>query len=186
MAISEINNNINLILNEIGRVFVSVNQKEADSFTKAILRAKKIVLIGSGRMGLDSKAFSMRLSHLGLNSSCLGDSNVPSIGKGDLVVIASGSGETQTIYDLSKIARQNKARVFLITANPKSRIGRLADGLVVIKAPTKFDRKIRSVQPMTTLNEQCLQIFYDAIVLMLMKRLKKTHASMWKKHSNLE
>jgi len=186
MAISEINNNIDLILKEIDRILASVKQKEADSLIKAILRAKKVVLVGSGRMGLVSKAFSMRLSHLGFSSSCLGDSNVPSVGKSDLVIVASGSGETQTIYDLAKIAKQSKARVFLITANPRSRIGRLADGLVIIKAPTKFDRKTKSIQPMTTLNEQCLGIFYDAIVLMLMKRLKKTHASMWKKHSNLE
>ncbi len=181
-----INENINAILKEIGSVLNSINQKEADSLVKEIQKAKNIVLVGAGRVGLICKGFSMRLSHLGLNSYFLGDSNVPSVGKGDLILIASGSGETQTIYDISRMAKKNKARMFLITANPDSKIGKLANGRGRINAPTKIRRSPRSIQPMTTLNEQCLLIFFDAVVLMLMKRLKKTHRLMWKKHANLE
>jgi len=43
-----------------------------------------------------------------------------------------------------------------------------------------------SVQPMTTLNEQCLGIFFDAVVLQMMRQMDETHDTMWARHSNLE
>jgi D-arabinose 5-phosphate isomerase GutQ len=39
---------------------------------------------------------------------------------------------------------------------------------------------------MTTLNEQCLGIFFDAVVLLLMEKMNETHDTMWARHSNLE
>jgi D-arabinose 5-phosphate isomerase GutQ len=39
---------------------------------------------------------------------------------------------------------------------------------------------------MTTLNEQCLGIFFDALVLQLMKKMGETHVTMLERHSNLE
>lgn len=186
MGKGKISKNIKTILVEIESVLNSTNQKEIDSLIEEILKAKNIILLGAGRMGLVCKAFSIRLSHLGLNSYFLGDSNTPSVGKKDLVIVASGSGETQTIYDLAKMAKDNKAKVFLITANLTSRIGKLSNGFVIINAPTKFKRKPKSIQPMTTLNEQCLLVFFDAVILILMQQTKETHDSMGKRHSNLE
>ena len=39
---------------------------------------------------------------------------------------------------------------------------------------------------MTTLNEQSLGIFFDAVCLKIMDRTGETHDSMWARHSNLE
>jgi D-arabinose 5-phosphate isomerase GutQ len=39
---------------------------------------------------------------------------------------------------------------------------------------------------MTTLNEQSIGIFFDAVVLRLMEELNETHETMWERHSNLE
>jgi 6-phospho-3-hexuloisomerase len=130
----------------------------------------------------------MRLGHLGLRAYTVGDSTVPSIGTGDLFLVASGSGETQTIYDLVVRAKENGAAIALVTGNPGSRMGKLADVIVVLKAPSKTKPidGFQSVQPMTTLNEQCLGIFFDALVLCLMEVMGETHDTMWKRHSNLE
>ncbi|MFZ3069234.1 MAG: 6-phospho-3-hexuloisomerase [Microgenomates group bacterium] len=179
---------IKRILREIDTVLDSLNNKEIKQLVASILKADKIVLCGAGRVGMATRGFGMRLGHLGLNAYTLGDSTVPSIGKGDLFIVSSGSGETQTIYDLVLIAKKNKAKVLLVTGDPKSRIGKLADIIVQIKAPskTKSVDGFSSIQPMTTLNEQCLGIFYDAVVLELMEKMKETHETMWKRHSNLE
>jgi 6-phospho-3-hexuloisomerase len=113
---------------------------------------------------------------------------VPGIGEGDLLIVASGSGETQTIFDLVSIASKNKSKIAAITGSPESRIGQLADVIVKITAPskTKAVDNFISVQPMTTLNEQCLGLFFDAVSLKLMDRMGETHDSMWARHSNLE
>ena len=180
--------NIELILGEIEAVFRSLNENQVSELCGEILQAKKIVVCGAGRVGMAIRGFGMRLGHLGLQAFTLGDSVVPSIGKGDLLLVASGSGETQTIYDLVEIAKKNGARIGLVTGNPESRMGKLADVCVQIKAPskTKAVEGLTSIQPMTTLNEQSLGIFFDALVLDLMEKMEETHDTMWARHSNLE
>lgn len=144
-----------------------------------ILNANNIVVVGAGRMGLMCKAFAMRLNHLGLRGYFLGDSNTPRIGKGDLLIVASSSGETQTIYDLVVIAKRDKAEILLITACPDSRMGEIVPN--VVKMPT-----VKSIYPMKTGAEQWLMVFFDTLVLKLMKKLGETSESMWERHTNLE
>ena len=183
-----IKNKTNTILNEIATVLDQINDIEIDQLIKNLLASNKIVVCGAGRVGMATRGFGMRLGHLGLNAYTLGDSTVPSIGEGDMLLISSGSGETQTIYDLAIIAKNNNATLALVTGNPESRIGKIADIIVTIKAPskTKAIDNFVSIQPMTTLNEQCLGIFYDAVVLEMMEKMNETHDTTWKRHSNLE
>ena len=183
-----IKKNISIILDEVKVVLKNVSEREVGGLIKAVLESDTVVVCGAGRVGMAVRGFGMRLGHLGLRAHTLGDSTVPSIGKGDLLLVASGSGETQTIFDLCVIAKKNGARVALVTGNPESRMGKLADVIVKLKAPskTKKVRGLKSVQPMTTLNEQCLGIFFDAVVLVLMDKMNETHDTMWQRHSNLE
>lgn len=176
------------ILKEIDQVFSSIDDTQVEELILEILKAKKIIVCGAGRVGMAIRGFGMRLGHLGVQAFTLGDSTVPGIGTGDLLIVASGSGETQTIYDLVAIGKKNGARIGLITGNLESRMGKLADVAVQIKAPskTKVVENFTSIQPMTTLNEQCLGIFFDALVLDLMEKMGETHDTMWARHSNLE
>lgn len=183
-----INNYIIKILDELSSVLSKVDSKEVHELFLEIQNANKIVCCGAGRVGMAIKGFAMRLGHMGYQSYNLGDTTVPSIGKGDLFIVASGSGETQTIYDLVQIAKKNKARIFLITGNKDSRIGQLADNYIKVSAPSKTKpvEGFKSIQPMTTLNEQSLALLFDAIVLYMMEKTGQTHDTMWDRHSNLE
>lgn len=176
------------ILQEIGLVIGKVDQAQVELFLHEILQANTIVACGAGRVGMAVRGFAMRLAHLGKRVHMLGDATVPAIGEGDLLIVASGSGETQTIYDIVAIAHKNGARVALVSGNSNSRMGKLADALVVLPAPSKTKQidGFASVQPMTTLNEQCLGILFDSMVLMLMETTQETHDTMWARHSNLE
>ena len=184
----QIKENINLILDEIREVLDKVDQGQVDVLVKGIRKANKIIVCGAGRVGYAIKGFGMRLGHLGFNTYALGDTTVPAISEGDLLLVATGSGETQTIFDLVTIAKKNRATIIAVTGNPDSRIGMLADHLVKITAPskTKAVEGFISIQPMTTLNEQCLGIFFDGVVLQLMEEMNETHDTMWSRHSNLE
>lgn len=183
-----IKKNVESILGEIRVVFEPLDENQVATLRDEILKANKIVVCGAGRVGMAIRGFGMRLGHLGLQAFTLGDSTVPGIGAGDLLLVASGSGETQTIFDLVEIGKKNGARIGLVTGNPDSRMGKLADAMVKITAPskTKAVEGFVSIQPMTTLNEQCLGIFFDGLVLELMEKMGETHDSMWARHSNLE
>lgn len=185
---SNYQNNLERILAEIKKVLEQVNEEQIQALTQELLNSKKIVVVGAGRVGMAGRGFTMRLGHLGMQAYMIGDATVPSIGQGDLLLVCSGSGETQTIYDLVVIAKKNGANVLLITGNRESRMGQLADKIVEIKAPSKVKpvAGFHSIQPMTTLNEQCLAIFFDATVLELMRVMNETHDTMWHRHSNLE
>lgn len=183
-----IKDNLASIIKEIKQVLERVDEKSVNELIFDILAAKKIVCVGAGRVGMAIRGFAMRLGHFGLNAYMLGDATVPSIGKGDLLVVASGSGETKTILDLVKIAHENGSKIALVTGNPESSMGKLANTIVQISAPSKTKpiNNFKSIQPMTTLNEQCLGIFFDGVVLGLMKIMGEDHDSMWARHSNLE
>ena len=179
---------INSILGEIIKVLDQVNQSEVDQLISEIDKAGKIVVCGAGRVGYAIRGFGMRLGHMGFNAYALGDTTVPSIAEGDLLIVASGSGETQTIFDMVTIAKKNNAGIVAITGNPDSRIAKLSDSIVKVNAPskTKAVEGNVSIQPMTTLNEQCLGLFFDAVVLLLMEKMNENHDTMWARHSNLE
>lgn len=179
------------ILKEIDYVLSQVDEYHVELLIQEIRKAKTIVLCGAGRVGMAAKGFAMRLGHLGLKAYMLGDATVPALKKGDLLIACSGSGETQTIYDLVVRSKESNARIALVSSyidHNKSRMAKIADTVVVINAPSKTTKieGFSSIQPMTTLNEQCLGIFFDSVVLMLMERLNETHETMWKRHSNLE
>lgn len=176
------------ILNEIQTVLRKVNTKEVDDFIDRIISAKKIVTCGAGRMGMMARAFAMRLSHLNMQAFNLGDSNVPRIGKGDLLIVCSGSGETKTIKELAFIAKEHEAQIALLTNRRESSIGKISDAIVTLAASSKVcpHEKPSSIQPMTTLNEQSCLIFLDTLVLLLMNKLKQLPEHLKNRHSILE
>lgn len=176
------------ILNEIDFVLSKVNILEIDELIRFINKSNTIVTLGAGRVGMAIKGFAMRLGHLGFKAYHIGDTSLPSIAKKDLLLVASGSGETQSVYDLVKIAKNNGSSIFLITGNKESRIAKLSEKTLIVKAPSKVKKVdgLESVQPMTTLNEQCLGILFDTIVLEIMEKTGETHKTMWDRHSNLE
>ena len=178
----------NEILKEIDSVLSKIDDQEIQQFINMINNSNTIVTLGAGRVGMAIKGFAMRLGHLGFKAYHIGDTTLPSIGEGDLLIVASGSGETQSVFDLVEIAKKNGASITLITGNKDSRIAKLSNNSVIMKAPSKVKKVdgLISIQPMTTLNEQCLNILFDSIVLEIMSDKNETHDTMWNRHSNLE
>ncbi|MBX2992605.1 MAG: SIS domain-containing protein [Bacteroidetes bacterium] len=179
---------IETVTSEIRLVLDAVEEERVRQLAQSILSARTIVVHGAGRVGLSCKAFSMRLGHLGRTAYVATDSTVPPVGSGDLVIVASSSGETQTTFDVGDMAKKNGAQIGVITATTQSRIGGLADVLIELKTQTKSGptEGRTSIQPMATLFEQSLQILFDLLVLMLMSETHRSHADMWSRHSNID
>jgi 6-phospho-3-hexuloisomerase len=86
-------------------------------------------------------------------------------------------------------ARQLGAPIALVTASPQSSIGKLADVVVRLPAPTPKGSAVQappSIQPMGTLFEQSLLLLLDLVVLRLMERKGVDSRAMFSRHANLE
>jgi len=111
----------------------SLSDEEVEQFVEEILKAGRIYVMGAGRSGLVAKAFAMRLMHLGFSSFVVGETITPAMTGNDLMVVFSGSGKTKTVADIAETAKEIGARLALITSNRDSRIGRIADIIVIIE-----------------------------------------------------
>ena len=83
-----------LILNELERTLAAVSEAEITVAQRMILAANRVFVTGAGRTGLALKMTAMRLMHLGLVVHVAGEATSPAIGRGDLLLVASGSGTT--------------------------------------------------------------------------------------------
>jgi len=113
----QIHHNYQLILNEINECLSRVDSQQVGDMMDAILKSKHIILVGAGRMGLMLQTFCTRLNHLGFPAFMAGAIGCPPIGKKDMLLVASSSGETPTIREIALTAHKVKAKVFTITAN---------------------------------------------------------------------
>ncbi len=165
-------------IGELSEALNGINEKEAEEFLVRILDARRIFVAGAGRSGLMLRAFAKRLRHLGKESYVVGETVTPAIGKGDLLVAASGSGKTGGVLNIMKRAAKYKAGVVLITASPSRK---KTAGLIITVPPVFSSRQL-----MASLFEQTLLLFCDAVCLVLKDRLKVSEAQMRKSHANLE
>ncbi|WP_094243868.1 6-phospho-3-hexuloisomerase [Tetragenococcus halophilus] len=178
------------ILQELNNSLEQVDNDELEKFVSLVLQANKIFLAGTGRSGLAIQAFSNRLMHLGFDVSMIGSITTTSAHKGDLLIIGSGSGETQSLVLMGQKAKENGVKVALNTINPDSTLGKLADTKFVLPgaSPKVENKKLvgDSMQPMGSSYEQLSLLIYDAVIISLMETTGETASTMFQRHANLE
>jgi 6-phospho-3-hexuloisomerase len=188
-----------LMASKIGAVSFALSDDEIEKFIGEIIGAQRIYVMGAGRSGLVAKAFAMRLMHLGFQAYVVGETITPALRQGDLMVIFSGSGRTKTVADIAETAKDIGARISLITSNADSRIGMIADTVVIIehqRDEVKDDAaefEIRqmlgdhkSFAPLGTLFETAAMVFADAIISRLMEITKCDEKTLEGRHTNIE
>lgn len=187
---ANVKKNTKLILKELEINLEKVNNEDLTEFVELILQAKRIFLAGAGRSGLAIRAFSNRLMHLGFDVSIVGDITTTSAHEGDLLIIGSGSGETQSLVAMGQKAKKNGVKIALNTINPDSTLGQLADVKFVLPgaSPKVEDEELvgKSVQPMGSSYEQLSFLIYDAMIMALMEKTGETVETMFPRHANLE
>ncbi len=178
----------NLIVDEVRFALNKVDPASAEKLLKAILEADQVFLIGVGRVFLALQGFAKRLAQLGVRTYLVGQITEPAIGPGDLLIVGSGSGESLLPVAIARKAKSLGARIAHIGSNPQSSLQPITDIFVRIPACTKLERpdEIQSQQPMTTLFDQSLLLFGDALCMMISRRRKLDTKALWKHHANLE
>ncbi|MBQ9480359.1 MAG: SIS domain-containing protein [Selenomonadaceae bacterium] len=156
---------INSIINELEAAAPQVLDDKVDAMIDAVSNHERVFVYGTGRSGLMLKAFAMRLMQLGLTAYVVGETTTPSVKRGDLLVIASASGETDTVVSAVSKAVKGGVDVAAITGNHESSVSRLVKPLVTIDSSTKFSTSSASAQPLGSLFEQMLLLYFDSIAL---------------------
>ncbi len=179
---------VHRILTEVSTVLSGVDGKDVSAVVDELLSAKRVYVAGGGRSGLMARSFAMRLMHLGLTTYVVGETTTPAIGPNDLLMVCSGSGQTQVTVLMSQVARHTGAHVVAVTANRDSAIAREADTLLLLEAPHKKDpsQGAPSLQYGGSLFEQGLLILLDAVAMEIGLKLGRTMEEMEQRHSNLE
>ena len=189
------------LLSGAERVIKSIDRGSVEEFIRTLVEARKkrrkVFIVGSGRSGLVGKAFALRLMHLGFNTYVAGETIIPALKRGDIVVAISGSGMTKTVVALAEAAKEIGVRVIAVTSHPDSKLGSIADQVVVIKGRTKVaeerNYEIRqlmgeheSLAPLGTMFEVSAMIFLDSVIAELMHRLGVTEEEMRRRHAVVE
>lgn len=173
------------IQRKINDILGKVPQKDIEKIIQFFFTANRIFVYGAGRSGLVSKAFAIRLVHLGFQTFVIGETIGAPVKKGDLVWIVSGSGETIPSVMTAEISRNIGAKLVVVTGKKHSRIIKYADIAILLAAECQ-DKEQKQYAPLGTLFEASAWILLDGIVAELMKNKKETEASMRSRHATLE
>jgi 6-phospho-3-hexuloisomerase len=170
------------VFTELAQLPKFIDEENMEELLGALTKAKKIAVLGAGRSALALKMVAMRLRHLGLDAYVAGETISPALGEGDLLLVASGSGKTESTCAIAKRARANGATVWALTGTDSSPLAEIVHGLTILPTATNAS----SVQFGGSLPEACIVLLGDALVLELMERLGQGHGDMMRRHTNLE
>jgi 6-phospho-3-hexuloisomerase len=116
----------------------------------------RVIGLGAGRMGYSLQSFIMRLSHIGFEAYMIGDTTLPRVGIGDIVVVNSSSGNTPSINLYAKQAKDAGAKIVLLTSAKNCLIGNLSNFIILYTVK-------KNMQLMKTVHEQFSLLFLDYI-----------------------
>ena len=177
------------IVSELGKTLERVDAEETNKLVEEIKKAEKVFFVAVGRVMLSLKSVAKRLAHLGVDCYVVGQVTEPAITEDDLLIVGSGSGSTAFPLVIAEKAKQYDATVFHIGRNPECPMAEFSDHFVRIPASKEENLEVEgveSVQPMTSMFEQALLLFGDAIALMMVRERDIEMESLWQYHANLE
>src|SRR4051794_24312477 len=126
-------------LADLDAVFQAMPENALDGLIEEIVNARRIVVFGLGREGLQMRGFAMRLFHMGHNVAVWGDMTAPAVTTGDLLIVSVGPGDLPTARALVDIARKSGARTLMVTAQPQGELTKHVDVVTHIPAQTMAD-----------------------------------------------
>jgi 6-phospho 3-hexuloisomerase len=173
-----------LIIEKISGILEATDSSYDVKLTQLLDSAKRIFIAGAGRSKLVGNFFAMRLVHGGYDVSVVGEIVTPSIKNGDLLIIISGSGETEQLIAFTKSAKKVGAQIVLISAKGESTIGDMADSVFQIGRSEQYGKVLG--MPMGTVFELSTLLFLEATISHVIHDKGIAEEIMRERHANLE
>ena len=173
-----------LVVEKISSILEATDNTYDVQLTHLLDNAKRIFIAGAGRSKLVGNFFAMRLVHGGYDVSVVGEIVTPSIKSGDLLIIISGSGETEQLIAFTKNAKKVGANIVLISAKSDSTTGDLADAVFQIGRAEQYGKVYG--MPMGTVFELSTLLFLEATISHIIHDKGIPEEVMRERHANLE
>lgn len=172
------------ILQRVDSVLGGCDEDDVRRLIAALDGARRIFIGGAGRSALAARFFAMRLMHCGYTVFVVGEIVTPSVAAGDLLIVLSGSGATETLVPIARKAGAAGARLALISSKSHSPLASLADVLVLLGA----DGSAQSQPglPMGTVFELSALVFLESVVFEIIAGKGLDEAELKARHANLE
>ncbi|MDC1228995.1 SIS domain-containing protein [Octadecabacter sp.] len=180
--------NMRAALSELGEVADRIDAAQIDQAFQMIFDARRIMLYGCGREGLQMQGFAMRLHHLGMHVSMQGDMAASPMKAGDLFIASAGPGSLSSVSALIGQAKSGGASVLFLTAQTKAMTAKAADHTIIIPAQTMANDQSggTSTLPMGSLYEGAMFVLFEAMILTLIRASGETPQSIRARHTNME
>lgn len=149
---------------------------------RKILGHERIFVYGAGRSGLMLRALAMRLMQAGRQVYVVGETTTPAIRQGDLLILASASGTTDSVCRHAATALSARAGLMVITASCPSPLTQLCMPDVILPVSSKDSPHAAGLPAMGTLFEAALLLFGDALISLM----NVDPVLMRQNHANLE
>jgi len=177
-----------LILQECQEALRRIDPNSVYALIDLLLKADKVFYIGVGRVLFALQAMGKRLNHLGIKTYQVGEVNEPAITAKDVLIVGSGSGESLIPVAIAKKAKSFHATIVHIGSNPESSLKSITDLMIRIPVQTKLNLsdELPSKQPMTSIFDQALFLFSDALSAIIVERKGLDIKTLWAFHANLE
>jgi 6-phospho-3-hexuloisomerase len=154
-----------------------------NDMVESFFECNRMFIYGIGRSGLMSKGFAMRLMHLGFKIYVMGETVSPPVNEGDLLILVSGSGRTNSVVKIAQLSKEVKAKLIVVTAEKNSPLAEMGDVIIPIDIQREKDPKLA---PLGTLFEDGAMIFFDCIIAELLDRMGENEERMTARHASLE
>ncbi len=178
------------ILEEHKKVYETLDQENLRAFIETVKSHDRIFLIGVGREGMMTRAFAMRLMHMGKEIHWIWDDTTPAIEEGDLLIATLGDGSIGHLNYICERAKEAGGKICVVTGSPSGKTAKtIADQVFFIPATVYRgkDEVVPSFQPMGNLFEQTMLMIFDMIVMKLVEETEGlTFEKMSKRHRNIE
>lgn len=177
-----------LVIEECQTALGKIDEEKTQKFIELVTSAEKVFFIGVGRVMLELDAMAKRFNHLGIETHIVGDINEPAMTDKDVLIVGSGSGESLIPVAIAKKAKSLGGKIIHIGSNPNSTLAPITDLMIRIPVQTKLylEDEIKSNQPMSSLFEQTLLLWGDAVAAMIVHQKNIELKNLWQYHANLE
>lgn len=180
------------LFESIADILSQVSESQIVHVTDEICSAPHIAVYGAGREGLVMRGFAMRLYHLGLNVSVVGEMVCQPINPGDCFLASVGPGWLATVEALTTRAVAAGGTGTLVTSEASSVRVWVPEGVNILEirgrtmSHTPQGERDQVGLPLGSQFEMLLWILCDLLIDRVMKKLPNRALQMTNRHTNLE
>jgi len=175
------------VSSEIDGGLRSIDARQLANTAAALLGASRVYFTGAGRSGIGLHMVAMRFMHLGLDAHVIGEASAPAVSAGDVVIVASSSGNTESIVTIARKTQVAGARIVAVTSNVEGQLYELSDVQIVISAAGKQStNRSLSAQYAGSLFEQLVLLTFDSLFHAIRAANHVPVEVMWARHANWE